>query len=73
MMHVFPFFIHGSDCPHCHFHAERVRTPFLLRPIRYIYPEAKRRACSRPGCSWRGFAFPVRQESRADPLPQPRG
>jgi len=72
-MHVFPFFVHGSECPHCHRHTERVRTPFLLRPIRFIYPEVKRRACSRQGCLWRGFAFPVRHESKADPLPLPRG
>jgi len=72
-MHVFPFFIQGSDCPHCHRYAERVRTPFLLRPIRYIYPKAKRRACNRPGCLWRGFAFPLPQESTADPLSAQRG
>jgi hypothetical protein len=71
-MHVFPFFVHGSDCPHCHRHAERVRTPLLLRPIRFLYPNAKRRACSRPGCHWRGFAFPVRDGSPADSLPLSR-
>ncbi|HSU16854.1 hypothetical protein [Longimicrobium sp.] len=61
-MRVLPLFTHGSHCPRCGSRTERVRTGILLRPIRWVLPDVKRRFCSNIGCTWRGFAFPRQGE-----------
>lgn len=63
-MRLLPLFTHGSNCPRCGNRTERVRTSILLRPIRWLFPDVKRRFCSNVGCLWRGFAFPREAEER---------
>lgn len=57
-MRVFPLVTQGSYCPHCGSHTYRVRMPLLLRPVRQVFPDMKRRACMAKSCSWHGFALP---------------
>ncbi|HEU4454317.1 MAG TPA: hypothetical protein VFR81_14715 [Longimicrobium sp.] len=56
MIHVLPLVIRGKTCPRCGSRAERVPTPMLLRPIRWMMPSSVRRRCI-GSCGWRGFAY----------------
>ncbi|HEX8903431.1 MAG TPA: hypothetical protein VF771_01175 [Longimicrobiaceae bacterium] len=66
-MRVLPFFTEGHQCPRCGHHTDRVRTRFYLRPVRWLFPQVRRRVCMNGGCAWRGFASPARVEA-ADAL-----
>lgn len=57
MIHVLPLVSRGKICPRCGSRAERVPTPLLLRPIRWMMPSSVRRRCI-GSCGWRGFASP---------------
>jgi hypothetical protein len=58
MIRIFPLVSRGKSCPRCGSRAERVPTPLLLRPIRWLaLSGATRRRCA-GRCGWRGFAFP---------------
>ncbi len=62
-MRLLPLFTDGHYCPRCGNRTERVRTRFYLRPVRWLMPDVKRRACNNASCFWRGFAFPHRVEA----------
>jgi hypothetical protein len=64
-MRILPLFTYGHDCPRCGHPTDRVRTHFYFRPVRWLLPDVRRRACGDFACGWRGFAFPLRVEEGA--------
>jgi hypothetical protein len=64
-MRFLPLFTHGSYCPRCGHHTDRVRTRFYFRPVRWLMPDVRRRSCSSVACFWRGFALPERVKAEA--------
>ena len=67
-MRMFPLFARGKQCPRCGGRTERVRTPLLLRPLRWAGRAGSRRRCYRHECAWRGFSLP---ETASERIVQP--
>jgi hypothetical protein len=63
-MRHFPLFTKGSRCPRCGQRSDRVPTPMLLRPVRWLMPNVRRRRCVDPLCGWRGFAASIPEQGR---------